>query len=145
MTGENIVSEILGYLKNRGPTNTFRLAREIGLDRHELLDILERLEEKQAVRFEHGNAIFIKFISKKKLKAKKISIPKVIKKTPVKKVPPVKKKIAKRKKPKTKETKAILASKPKKSKIPFKTWIENLQQLKTPEFIEKEKEVDKDG
>lgn len=61
MVGEDI--EILEYLEKAGPTNTFRLSSVMGIDRTKLLSLLKKLEEKQAIRFEQGNAIFIKFVS----------------------------------------------------------------------------------
>ncbi len=64
MAGEDIIGEILVYLKKAGPTNTFRLSSVMGLERDKLLHILKRLEEKQAIKFECGKAIFIKFISR---------------------------------------------------------------------------------
>ena len=67
MVGEDIIiSKLLEYLKRAGPTNTFRLASVIGMERDQLLGILKKLEEKQAVRFEYGNAVFIKFVSEEK-------------------------------------------------------------------------------
>ena len=68
MGGEDVVYKILDYLEKKGPTNTFRLASVMGLERDQLIKILKRLEEKQALRFEYGNAIFLKFISEEKPK-----------------------------------------------------------------------------
>ena len=73
MAGEDIISELLEYLKRAGPTNTFRLASVIGMERDQLLGILKKLEEKQAIRFECGNAVFIKFISEEKPKPAEIT------------------------------------------------------------------------
>lgn len=67
--------QILDYLKKEGPTNSFRLAHKLRIDRYKLLNILKKLEEKQAIRFKHGNAIFIKFISEEKPKPTKIKEP----------------------------------------------------------------------
>lgn len=70
MAGENINSgvnsEILKYLKEEGPTNTFRLTRMMGLERNKLLTIIGKLEEKEAVKCERGNVIFLKFLSTEK-------------------------------------------------------------------------------
>ncbi len=68
MVGEDVISEILEYLKKAGPTNTFRLSSVMDIDRAKLLNLLKQLEEKQAIRFEHGNAVFIKFVSGEKPK-----------------------------------------------------------------------------
>lgn len=75
MMDENIIKDVLTYLKKAGPTNTFRLATETGLERAKLLNLLKKLEEKQAVKFECGNAIFIKYISEEKLNPTKIKEP----------------------------------------------------------------------
>lgn len=76
--GEDIISEILEYLKKAGPTNTFRLASVMGVDRAKLLNLLKKLEERGVIGFERGNAIFIKFISGEKPKSveiKEVSLP----------------------------------------------------------------------
>lgn len=61
--GEDVISKILDYLEKAGPTNTFRLSSVMSIDRAKLLSLLKKLEEKQAIRFEHGNVVFIKFVS----------------------------------------------------------------------------------
>ncbi len=66
MVGEDRVSELLEYLKKAGPINTFRLASVMNLERSKLLQIIGRLEEKEAVKFERGNVIFLKFPSEEK-------------------------------------------------------------------------------
>ncbi len=66
MADEDVIRGILTYLEKNGPTNTFRLSSVMGIDRAKLLSLLKKLEEKQAIRFEHGNAVFIKSISKEK-------------------------------------------------------------------------------
>lgn len=76
MVGEDIISEILVYLKKAGPTNTFRLSSIMGLERDKLLHILKRLEEKEAIRFECGNAAFLKFVSGEKPRPKAVKIEK---------------------------------------------------------------------
>ncbi len=63
MVGEDINSEILKYLKEEGPTNTFRLTRMMGLERNKLLTLIGKLEQKEAVKCERGNVIFLKFPS----------------------------------------------------------------------------------
>ncbi len=72
MVGEDIINEILEYLKKAGPTNTFRLASVMDVDRAKLLSLLKKLEERGALEFERGNAIFIKFISGEKPKSVEI-------------------------------------------------------------------------
>ena len=68
MVGEDVVHKILEYLKKKGPTNTFRLSSVMGMERDQLIKVLKRLEEKQAIRFEYGKALFLKFISEEKPK-----------------------------------------------------------------------------
>ena len=68
MVGEDITYQILEYLKKKGPTNTFRLSSVMGMERDQLIKVLKRLEEKQAIKFECGKAIFLKFISEEKPK-----------------------------------------------------------------------------
>lgn len=89
MVGESIIEEILTYLEKKGPTNTFRLASVIGMERYQLLNILKKLEEKQAVKFEYGNVIFLKFVSEeisKPVEVQKISLTseKVVRRKPAK-------------------------------------------------------------
>src|SRR3989344_5934788 len=68
MVGEDVVYKILDYLEKKGPTNTFRLASVMDMERDQLIKVLKRLEEKQVIRFEYGKAIFLKFISEEKPK-----------------------------------------------------------------------------
>jgi len=68
MVGEDVVYKILDYLEKKGPTNTFRLASVMEMKRDQLIKVLKRLEEKQAIRFEYGNALFLKFVSEEKPK-----------------------------------------------------------------------------
>jgi len=87
MVAEDVDNKVLEYLKKRGQTNTFRLARELGIDRYRILNIVKKLEEKGAVEFRSG---IVKFPVKekkvvKKLKVKKAPL-KVIRKTIIKKV-----------------------------------------------------------
>jgi len=72
MVSVDIINEILEYLKKEGPTNTFRLARDIGLERHKLLNLLEKLEKKGAIEFKHGLAIFLEFPAEEKPKPAEI-------------------------------------------------------------------------
>ena len=53
----------------------------MGLERDQLLNILKGLEKKQAIRFEYGNAVFIKFMSEdSEEKSKPVEKPVKIKK-----------------------------------------------------------------
>ena len=90
MVSEDDTTKIFEFLKKQGQTNTFRLARELGIDRYRILNIVKKLEEKGAVEFRSGIVKFLKFPVKekkvvKKLKVKK-ALPKVIRKTIIKKV-----------------------------------------------------------
>ncbi len=58
--------KILKYLEKQGPANTFRLARVLGIDRHQLLNIIERLEATGAVTVRSGMVQFLKFPRKEK-------------------------------------------------------------------------------
>ena len=62
---------VLGYLKKKGQTNTFRLATDLGVDRHKLLDIIKKLEGKKLIEFRHGIVKFLKFPEKIKKASKK--------------------------------------------------------------------------
>lgn len=79
MGTEYLTIEVLGYLKRKGPTNTFRLATELSIDRHKLLNIIRKLEEKESVNIQTGNVTFLKFPAKEKeatkkpIKTKKVS------------------------------------------------------------------------
>lgn len=70
-------NRLLGYLKNQGPTNTFRLSRELDIERHKIVDIVKELKGKQAIEFEHGIVRFLKFPEEKKLVKKPVEIKKV--------------------------------------------------------------------
>lgn len=61
--------EILEYLKKQGSANTFRLARKLGIDRHQLLNIIERLEAKGAVAVRSGMVQFLRFLPEEKKEA----------------------------------------------------------------------------
>ncbi len=61
MVGRGITTEVLEYLKKEGSTNTFKMARMMGLERNKLLTLIGRLEEKEAVKMERGKVIFLKF------------------------------------------------------------------------------------
>jgi len=72
MISESAYNRILEYLKKQGQTNTFRLARELGIDRHKLLNIIRELEEKQAIEFKSGIVKFLRFPKEEKpIKVKK--------------------------------------------------------------------------
>ena len=71
MVAEDVVNKVFEYLKKHGQTNTFRLATELGIDRHELLNIVKRLREKQAIEIRSGIARFLKFPRKEKKVVKK--------------------------------------------------------------------------
>lgn len=63
---DNVYSKVLEYLKKEGQVNTFRLAREVGIERHKILNIIKKLEEKGALEFKTGKVKFLKFPSKEK-------------------------------------------------------------------------------
>ena len=80
MVIEDVQKQVLEYLKKKGRTNTFRLARELGIDRHKLLKVIDKLREREAIELRHGNAIFLKFLSeerKAKIAVKTPSAPKI--------------------------------------------------------------------
>jgi len=99
--------QILEYLKKLGPTNTFRLARGLGIDRHEILKIIKTLQEKGVVEFKSGIVSLLKFPAR----GIKIAKPAKVEKTPRKY-----KKRTKRilwKKPKVKKEHKPVEEKPK--------------------------------
>lgn len=61
MAIEDAGNKVLGHLKKEGEKNTFRLARELRIDRHEILNIIKKLEEKGAVELKTGKVRFLKF------------------------------------------------------------------------------------
>lgn len=63
---EDIYIKILEYLKTHAPTNTFHLARALGVDRYKLLNSIEKLEKLGAVEVRHGIVKFLKFVAKEK-------------------------------------------------------------------------------
>ena len=71
MAIEDAKSRVLEYLKNEGQANTFRLTSKLGIERHEILNIIKKLEEKQAVEFKSGTVKFLKFPSEER-KAKTV-------------------------------------------------------------------------
>ena len=76
MAIEDAYDNVLDYVKKHDQINTFRLARELGIERHKILNILKKLEEKQAIELKTGKVRFIKFPSKEKkaeIKVKKAS------------------------------------------------------------------------
>ncbi len=60
---------LLEYLEKHGATNTFRLARVLGIDRQQLLDSIKMLEAKGAVIVKGGTVQFLKYISEVKVGA----------------------------------------------------------------------------
>lgn len=66
MVIEDDYNRVLEYIKKHNHINTFRLARELRIDRHKLLNIVEQLHEKQAVEFKSGKVRFLKFPSEEK-------------------------------------------------------------------------------
>src|SRR3989338_2044834 len=78
---EDVQRQVLEYLKKKGHTNTFRLARELSIDQHKLLNVIKELHEKQAIEIRYGNVSFLKFPSKEK-KAK-IEVKKVLSATKI--------------------------------------------------------------
>ncbi len=68
----SMIGRILKHLKKQGQTNTFRLARDLGVDRHKILKIIEKLEKNQLIELKFGTVKFLKFPEKDK-KAVKIA------------------------------------------------------------------------
>lgn len=60
MTSEDVSNKILEYLKKEGHANTFKLARKLAIDRHEILTTLQDLQLKGAIEFRSGTATFLK-------------------------------------------------------------------------------------
>ncbi len=52
---------MLEYLKKFGPTNTFKLAKDLDADRYELLNAIEKLKEEGSIEFKYGTASFVRF------------------------------------------------------------------------------------
>ena len=81
MAIEDAQHQVLEYLKKKGQTNTFRLARELRIDRHKLLNVVKELQEKQAIELKYGNVRFLKFPKeerKARIEVKKaLSAPKI--------------------------------------------------------------------
>lgn len=63
---------VLEYLEKKGQTNTFRLARDLDIDRHKILNIIKKFEDKKLVELKFGTVKFLKFPEKVKRAAKKI-------------------------------------------------------------------------
>lgn len=198
MVTEDATNRILEYLKKQGQANTFRLARELGIDRHKILDIIRRLEEKEAIEFKSGMIRFLKFPAKeRKIAKRQIEIKKVLPKqkkkverkkakakptilesikaenkklrerlwgleTTVKRYSNIKKKLQetikelekKARSPKiirrtivkkipVKVKEKVIEAKPKKFKLPRFNIMKNIQQLRTPEFIEQKINIGK--
>ncbi|MBU4503037.1 MAG: hypothetical protein KKA79_10665, partial [Nanoarchaeota archaeon] len=68
-TGD-LYMDILSYLKKQKEANTFKLARELRMDRYKLLEVITELKERGAVAVNHGTVKFLHFtkIGKKMLK-----------------------------------------------------------------------------
>lgn len=69
---KNAAYGILEHLKKQGSANTFRLARELGMNRSKLLNILREFREKGAVEFKEGTVKFLKFPEEKKVEKNKV-------------------------------------------------------------------------
>ena len=54
MTIEATHNKILEYLKKHGSANTFRLSKHLGIDRIELIEIIDELSRKGLVKFKSG-------------------------------------------------------------------------------------------
>lgn len=76
MALEDGVQAVLKYLREAGPTNTFRLARQLGVERGKVVCILRKLEEKEAVELKTGIAKFLKFPSEEKADRAEKALPK---------------------------------------------------------------------
>lgn len=83
MVSEDAATKILVYLKKQGQTNTFKLATELCIDRNQILNIIKKLEGKQAVEVKSGIVYFLKFPRKEKKVVEKV----------IKKIPKPKKKV----------------------------------------------------
>lgn len=57
----DVYTDILSYLKKEKEANTFKLARELRMDRCKLLNVIAELEEKGAVAVNHGTVKFLRF------------------------------------------------------------------------------------
>ena len=61
MAIEEASNQVLEYLKKQKQVNTFRLARELSIDRNKIINIIRDLEEKGSVQFKSGKVIFLRF------------------------------------------------------------------------------------
>ncbi len=91
MTSKDVSNKILEYLKKLGPANTFKLARELGIDRHEVLATIQYLQNNKAIEFRSGTAAFLKFPEEEKQEKEtkesaKKTLVRPIKRTKVKKI-----------------------------------------------------------
>lgn len=66
MAAEDRANAVIGYLKKQGPANTFRMARDLGIKRNELLILINGLEQKGALEFKSGIARFLKLLPEEK-------------------------------------------------------------------------------
>lgn len=74
MKEENTSNKVLEYLKKKGKANTFKIARELKIDRPKVLRIIKELVEKHKAEFVLGTVQLLNFPSKevkKQIKAKK--------------------------------------------------------------------------
>ena len=86
MAAGEVYQEILEHLKKDGPFNTFRLARDLNLDRSKLLNFIEKLEKAGAVEVQHGVVKFLKFVAEEKKVEKPIEVKKPVLKPKMKEV-----------------------------------------------------------
>ncbi len=87
---ESAEETIFEYLARHGPQSTFRIARELGIARESVVDVLKRLSKEGRIEFRRGLAIALKKIPSKL----KVTKPKKIKRPKIK--PKLKKPVAKR-------------------------------------------------
>lgn len=72
--GVRDAKDILVYLQKSGPTNTFKLAKDLGKDRLVVLNTLKDLEENKAIELKFGIAKFLEFPEGKERTAKKKTV-----------------------------------------------------------------------
>ncbi len=68
--------KILSYLERQRSANTFKIAKDLGMDRYTLLSIINELEKEGLIEYSAGIAKFLKFSVKGKAIEKKIKIEK---------------------------------------------------------------------
>lgn len=67
----DVYANILSYLKKQKEANTFKLARELRMDRYKLLEAITDLKERGAVAVNHGTVKFLRFARQGKKMLKK--------------------------------------------------------------------------